>query len=239
LKESPSITVICDSHTLDSRLRPSAGFACLIKIARRNILFDTGPHLSTLLHNMEKLYFAPHTIDTIVLSHNDSDHAGALFDLLALVRGVEVYLLASSPPQYKDRVSRAGAVVREVGPPTVVAKELMSTGELGENIAEQALVLRTRSGLALIVGCGHPGLIDIIHKTQQSFGENPRLVLGGFHFGEASRSEIESTALKLQELGVKEIAPCHCTGERAYQVLKQAYGEGLIPCGSGKVIELA
>ncbi len=233
-----SITIICDSYTLDPELRPSAGFACLIKTAGRNILFDTSPHLPTLLHNMEKLSLIPQDIDVIVLSHNDSDHAGALFGLLALVKKVEVFLLASSPPQYKDRVSRAGAVVREIGPPTVVAEGLISTGELGDSIGEQSLVLRTRRGPALIIGCGHPGLTDIIRRTQQVLGESPFLALGGFHSEGASRSETAAVALKLQEIGVKEIAPCHCTGERARQVLQQTYTESFIPCGSGKVIDL-
>ncbi len=234
-----SITIICDSYTLEPGLRPSAGFACLIKTAGRNILFDTSPHLPTLLHNMEKLSLATQDIDAIVLSHNDSDHAGAIFGLLALVEKVEVFLLASSPPQYKDRVSHAGAVVREIGPPAVVAEGLISTGELGESIGEQSLVLRTRRGPALIIGCGHPGLIDIIRRTRQVIGESPRLVLGGFHSEGASLSETASVALKLLELGVREIAPCHCTGERAHRVLKQTYGESFIPCGSGKVIDLA
>ncbi|MBM2831133.1 MAG: fold metallo-hydrolase [Dehalococcoidia bacterium] len=231
-----TLAVVCDSVAFQPGLRPSAGFACLIKTQDKNVLFDTGPHLSTLLHNMEKLSLSPQEIDAIVLSHNDSDHAGALFDLLALVKGVTVYLLDSSPALYKERVARAGATVIGVDSPVAVAEGLMSTGELGGSPSEQALVLHTGKGPALIIGCGHSGLVNTAQRAKQLAGSTPHLVLGGFHLESASRPQIEATARQLQELGIEQIAPCHCTGERARYVLKQIYGDNFIACGSGKVI---
>jgi 7,8-dihydropterin-6-yl-methyl-4-(beta-D-ribofuranosyl)aminobenzene 5'-phosphate synthase len=233
------IIVLCDSVAFQPGLRPSAGFACLIKTRDQNVLFDTGPHLSTLLHNMEKLSLSTQEIDAIVLSHNDSDHAGALFDLLALVKGVTVYLLDSSPATYKERVARTGATVIEVDSPATVAEGLMSTGDLGGSPSEQALILHTSRGSALIIGCGHSGLVDTAQRAKQLAGAAPYLVLGGFHLESASRPQIEATARQLQELGIAQIAPCHCAGERARRILKHLFGDGFIACGSGKVIGLA
>jgi len=40
----------------------------------------------------------------------------------------------------------------------------------------------------------------------------------------------------LLQLGVEEVAPCHCSGERARRLFSDYFGEDYIDCGVGKEI---
>jgi metal-dependent hydrolase (beta-lactamase superfamily II) len=63
------------------------------------------------------------------------------------------------------------------------------------------------------------------------------LVLGGFHLTGKSKGEIEAAITGLRKLGVRHVAPCHCTGDAARGLFMQAYREGFIEAGVGKVID--
>jgi 7,8-dihydropterin-6-yl-methyl-4-(beta-D-ribofuranosyl)aminobenzene 5'-phosphate synthase len=40
-------------------------------------------------------------------------------------------------------------------------------------------------------------------------------------------------------LGVKKVAPSHCTGDNAIRLFREVYGEDFIASGAGRVIEIA
>ena len=71
-----------------------------------------------------------------------------------------------------------------------IAEGLFTTGEMGRNIPEQSLVITTESGLVVITGCAHPGIVAIVEQARQMFEEPVRLVLGGFHL--ESKAEIDA-----------------------------------------------
>jgi 7,8-dihydropterin-6-yl-methyl-4-(beta-D-ribofuranosyl)aminobenzene 5'-phosphate synthase len=58
-------------------------------------------------------------------------------------------------------------------------------------------------------------------------------VVGGFHLGAASRGQIERIISEFQRVGVQTVAPCHCTGDKARVLFRQAYGEDFFACGVG------
>ena len=97
-----------------------------------------------------------------------------------------------------------------------------------------ALWIRTEMGLVVVVGCSHAGLINTLSRAQRLSGA-PRIhaVLGGFHLLEASEARIERTVGALMELGPDRIVPCHCTGERAVEKLRQALGDRVLPASAG------
>ena len=57
------------------------GFAALVEVDGKTILFDTGWRPDTVLQNTEELGIDLSTVDTVVLSHNHADHAGGLVTL--------------------------------------------------------------------------------------------------------------------------------------------------------------
>jgi len=56
--------------------------------------------------------------------------------------------------------------------------------------------------------------------------------MGGFHYPPTT------VAKELKKLGVKKVAPSHCTGEEAMKALEEEYQEDFIRSGVGKVIEV-
>jgi 7,8-dihydropterin-6-yl-methyl-4-(beta-D-ribofuranosyl)aminobenzene 5'-phosphate synthase len=57
------------------------GYAALVEVDGRRILFDTGAKLDTVLRNAELLHIDLSTVEDVVLSHNHPDHTGGLLTL--------------------------------------------------------------------------------------------------------------------------------------------------------------
>jgi 7,8-dihydropterin-6-yl-methyl-4-(beta-D-ribofuranosyl)aminobenzene 5'-phosphate synthase len=80
--------------------------------------------------------------------------------------------------------------------------------------------------------------VDIVRKAKALSDDGVYLVLGGFHLGGKSRKEIEGILSEFRRLGVRKVAPCHCTGDQAIRMFRQEYGEDFIQAGVGKVIRV-
>jgi 7,8-dihydropterin-6-yl-methyl-4-(beta-D-ribofuranosyl)aminobenzene 5'-phosphate synthase len=237
---SPAVSIVItyDNNPYDDRLRTAWGFSCLIRLPERTILFDTGGDSSILLHNMEQLQIDPGEIDIVVLSHIHSDHVGGLSGILDQNSDVTVYVPASFPQSLKEEVRRYGAEVQEVEEPRELFDGVYTTGELDGGVREQSLIVSTDQGLAIITGCAHPGVLNVLRKAREIAGDKVYLVLGGFHLGGASASEIESIIDGFEQIGVTRVAPCHCSGDTARDLFREHYGEGYIECGVGRRIVL-
>ncbi len=48
--------------------------------------------------------------------------------------------------------------------------------------------------------------------------------------------EIAAILAEFRQLGVKQVAPCHCTGDRAIDMFAAEYGDDAIKAGVGRVI---
>lgn len=233
--EAVTITIVYDNYVYDSRLETGWGFAALVEHQNRAILFDTGGDGAKLLGNMAVLGIAPASVDAVVLSHIHADHTGGLGTLLASGAGPSVYVPPSFPSDFKGRVGRATEVV-EVSPGLSVSEGIYTTGELGSSIKEQALLIQTGEGLVVVTGCAHPGIVQILERAVELFGEEIYLVLGGFHLGSKSEAEIASIVSDFRRLGVDKVAPCHCTGDGAIEAFAGEYGGDFVRAGVGRVI---
>jgi 7,8-dihydropterin-6-yl-methyl-4-(beta-D-ribofuranosyl)aminobenzene 5'-phosphate synthase len=80
---------------------------------------------------------------------------------------------------------------------------------------EVALVLKGGEGLTVISGCSHNGIISICTRIQDVFGEPVRRFVGGTHLISADDERIAYTCSRLQEMGIRHLGACHCTGEKA------------------------
>lgn len=77
--KAATITVL--STMLADRGVGEWGFAALVEVDGRRILFDTGNREDTVLKNAEELGVDLTTIDEVVLSHHHDDHVGGLMTL--------------------------------------------------------------------------------------------------------------------------------------------------------------
>ena len=234
-----TIAITYDNNPYDSRLRPAWGFSCVVRLPEKAILFDTGGDGSILLYNMGELGINPEEIDIVMLSHIHGDHMGGLTSFLKHNSDVTLYMPISFPQQLKNEVRLSGAKLEEVDEARELFDGAFTTGELDGGIKEQSLVLRTPRGLMVITGCAHPGVVNIVRKAKEIGKDRVHLVVGGFHLGGASVSEIESIIKNFVELEVEKVALCHCSGDRARRLFKEHFSPNYIECGVGKKIRIS
>lgn len=232
-----TITLVYDNYPYRSGLRTDWGFSAFITYQDQNLLFDTGAAGNLLLQNMTALDIKPAQIQNIILSHEHADHTGGLQSLVSAGADPNVYIPPSFSSEFKNYY-RSRVELIEVVPGLKVIDRMYSIGEMTGPPPEQALVIDTTKGLVVITGCAHPGIEDIVLKAKQEFKEDIYLVLGGFHLGNASASQVNEIIKEFNRIGVKYVAPCHCTGEDTISIFRNAYGEDFIQVGVGKVIEI-
>lgn len=235
--ENIIITIIYDNNTFVKNAKSDWGFSCLITGYEKTILFDTGGDGRLLMNNLHQLKIDPHEIDVVFLSHHHRDHTGGLDEFLKVNSQVTVYLPQSFPSHFKEKVILAGAKLEEVSQPGEIIRNVYSSGEKGTDIMEQSLVLSGSTGLVIITGCAHPGIISIIKSVKAQFKDKILLVLGGFHLTGQNHRQISSIVSGFKLLGVQYAAPCHCSGNESLQQFAAEYKKNFINCGVGKVIQ--
>lgn len=233
------ITIVYDNELCsesDGLIR-DWGFSCLIKYNRKNILFDTGGNGKILLENMKLLNIDPRSVSAVFLSHAHGDHTGGLASFLRENHDVSVYIPKAFPDRIKKEITHLGANLLQIGrDPQQIGEGVYSTGELGEWIKEQSLILDTPRGSIVITGCAHPGIVKIAERAMKITGKKILLLIGGFHLCGIRKSEITHIALHLKKLGVINVAPTHCSGEKARLIFKEIFGKNYIPAGLGITI---
>jgi 7,8-dihydropterin-6-yl-methyl-4-(beta-D-ribofuranosyl)aminobenzene 5'-phosphate synthase len=232
-----TFTVVYDNNAFDPALTTSWGFACWIERNDANVLLDTGGDSPTLLGNVEALGLDPQALDAVVLSHVHNDHTGGLEGLLDTGADPTVYAPASFPASFREGVSRRTELV-SVTSPRDVLPGFHTTGEVEGQITEQALVMETGEGLVVVTGCAHPGVVEMVRRAQEAYGDRIALVMGGFHLKDSRRSEIERTIEELQALGVERVGPSHCTGDLARMMFADAFGDGYVDIGAGRIVTI-
>lgn len=232
------LTVIFNNIPFETNLTTSWGFSCLIEGTEKTILFDTGGDGKLLLSNMSFMDIDPDSIDTVFLSHIHADHTGGVEAFLKQNPNVTVCLPESFPISFQQAITKYGARIRAVGNFTQLFDSVYSSGEMGDWIKEQALILKTSNGLVIITGCAHPGVVNIVRKARERCKDNVYLLMGGFHLGGMTSAQIQEVIRALKALGVKKVAPSHCTGERAMSMFRDAWGEDFLEGGAGAIIEV-
>lgn len=104
---------------------------------------------------------------------------------------------------------------------------------------EQSLVFETEKGLVIFNSCSHAGPENILREIQSAFPEkNVYAYLGGLHLYRSSEDEIRRMADVLGDSTLQLIVTGHCTGDKAYKLLKETLGDRLSQLCVGKVIEI-
>jgi 7,8-dihydropterin-6-yl-methyl-4-(beta-D-ribofuranosyl)aminobenzene 5'-phosphate synthase len=96
---------------------------------------------------------------------------------------------------------------------------------------DQALVFHLRGkGLAILTGCGHAGVINIIRHARNVTGiENVYALIGGFHLtGPLFEAIIPQTVEELKAAAPQVLVPTHCTGWKAVHEIARAMPDAFI-----------
>jgi len=232
------IITLCDNYQINSQTRTDWGFSCLVIHGNDTILFDAGNRKDIFNHNLKALGIDAKTINSMVISHHHGDHTGNVFNVLAMNPRMKVYLPTSLEGEFANRVNNSGGKACIKSDCKRIANDIYLSGEMGFQIKEQALVIDTKKGLVIIVGCGHPGIDRMVAKIKAYFQKAVFLVLGGFHTLEANHEEALRIIEIFQQMGVKKVAPSHCTGKLTRELFKETYQSNFIENGTGKIIEI-
>jgi len=102
---------------------------------------------------------------------------------------------------------------------------------------DQAIFFRTKQGLIVITGCAHRGIINTLYQARKITGINQvYAVIGGAHLIDASEERINQTINALRELNIKKIGLCHCTGQRALNLMLNEFPNQFIDISAGTVL---
>lgn len=178
------------------------GFSVLVETASgERVLFDAGATDRTVPHNLRLLGLdITRDIDTAVLSHGHSDHAGAIGLLRCPVHAHPEapgtrFILRNGRTRYDLSAPALGFIGERLkfsAEPEEVAPGVWTTGEIpreheweapqgfvrirGETLEpdpiedDQGLAVVTPHGLVVITGCAHAGVINTVEQAKRVTG---------------------------------------------------------------------
>lgn len=101
---------------------------------------------------------------------------------------------------------------------------------------EIALVLDTDKGLVVVVGCSHPGIVNILETIRQKTGKVIYMLMGGLHLMKEDDEKINKIIDYLKEENIKQIGACHCTGTQGETMIYQQMEEASFNNNTGDLI---
>ena len=103
---------------------------------------------------------------------------------------------------------------------------------------ELSLAVQTPQGLAVVVGCSHPGVEKILDAAAQ-IDKQLYTSIGGFHLVQTPREEIERVAAVLHDtFKLQRVAPGHCTSEPGFAAFIRKFGDRFDQAGLGATLQL-
>lgn len=234
----PKITILYDNYAFREGTIADWGFSCLVEGMDKTILFDTGANPDILEKNIAALDVDITVIDVIVISHDHWDHTGGIPVVTFKNPGLRVYLPGSPPRGLVDPIRDSGAEPILVTEPLQILANVWLTGEMGDAIREQSMIIDTIEGTVVITGCAHPGITEILERTVEMAKPDISRVIGGFHLMNHSKEEVMNIIDAFRRLGVRNVSPSHCTGDMAISMFEEYFGDNYIKIGTGKTIEL-
>jgi 7,8-dihydropterin-6-yl-methyl-4-(beta-D-ribofuranosyl)aminobenzene 5'-phosphate synthase len=90
-------------------------------------------------------------------------------------------------------------------------------------------------GLVVLTSCSHRGVINAVRQAQQVSGiDKVHAVIGGFHIVPPLGDDyIHETIAAFQEIEPDYLIPAHCTGDRFYDLAREAMGDKVIHSAVG------
>jgi 7,8-dihydropterin-6-yl-methyl-4-(beta-D-ribofuranosyl)aminobenzene 5'-phosphate synthase len=112
---------------------------------------------------------------------------------------------------------------------------------------EIVVAIRERDALVILTACSHNGLLNMVETVQTEFPGVPvKAVIGGFHlaglppFGGMSESAhvVKEMGHAVLDCGIGTTYTGHCTGKKAFAVLRDAMGDRVQEIYTGRRIDL-
>ncbi|HKM35467.1 MAG TPA: MBL fold metallo-hydrolase [Lachnospiraceae bacterium] len=104
---------------------------------------------------------------------------------------------------------------------------------------EQSLIFETEKGLVIFNSCSHAGADTIIQEAASTYpGKKLYALIGGFHLFGLPEESVRALACRIKETGIEKVYTGHCTGEKAFLILKDELGDIVYQLKTGLTITL-
>jgi len=104
---------------------------------------------------------------------------------------------------------------------------------------DQSLILSTKKGLVVLLGCAHAGVINILeHIIKTLHTDNIYAVIGGTHLGMVGGRQLERSIEALRSFSIKKIGFSHCTGVSTACILNREFGDASFYASVGSSLEI-
>jgi 7,8-dihydropterin-6-yl-methyl-4-(beta-D-ribofuranosyl)aminobenzene 5'-phosphate synthase len=120
---------------------------------------------------------------------------------------------------------------------SALGKVRSDAGDVDDIVPEDmALVIQTRQGLVVVMGCGHAGVINTLEHVRKTIDPSEvKAIVGGLHLFAASDETLAWTSERLKAFGVRELVGAHCTGIEAVYRIRALAGLTRQTCVVGAV----
>jgi 7,8-dihydropterin-6-yl-methyl-4-(beta-D-ribofuranosyl)aminobenzene 5'-phosphate synthase len=252
------VTVLTDNYA-GVHTPSEHGLSYLIEYDGKRLLFDTGQS-DMFLRNAESMKISLSDIDAVILSHGHYDHGNGLAYLdgfrLICHPGCFVKRYGKKDQSYiglkmsREELSEKFNLVTSEVPfkiseniiflgaiPRISDFESKSTGFVFEDGTpdfvddDSAVAMVSDSGIFVITGCGHAGVVNTLEHAKRVTGEERITgIMGGFHLKENDRQTMETISY-LKANGLKHVFPSHCTGLPALSAFYENFGNAFVRTG--------
>jgi 7,8-dihydropterin-6-yl-methyl-4-(beta-D-ribofuranosyl)aminobenzene 5'-phosphate synthase len=163
-------------------------------------------------------------------------------------------------PVTKEDLEKRGVTLKLDEKSMQITSGLMTTGEVSletdfESVAsgfyieqankmlpdtladDLALILSTKKGILILLGCSHRGVINTLNQVQKQTGSKKiYAILGGLHLAKVSNAKLTRIINHLRGFHLEKIGVGHCTGTRAIHALYNEFHEKVFLNAVGNVI---
>ena len=151
--------------------------------------------------------------------------------------------LSEEPQDVAKGIKTTGVVPRrtsfETGDTTLMVGHEDGTCSRDPFSDDLSLTVEGEAGVAVLLGCAHSGLVNILDHVQQLLPDKPvKAVVGGTHLGLSSEEQMNATIEAMVGMGVERVGASHCTGLEGSARLRDALGDSFFFAGVGSVLEL-
>ncbi len=235
-------------NTTKGDFKTTHGLSFYITTQSHKLLFDVGPD-DTLFENAKNQGINLAEVDTVIISHGHGDHGGALGKFLEINSSAKVYIQRTAfDPHYikvlfaKKSIGIDPALITH---PQVVAIDgnckidhelflftqhdsrhchsganaTLFCKDGPDNFEHEQNLIITEQSTALIMGCGHLGVVNIMEVAGRYA---PDVCVGGYHlFNPATQKTVptkllDEIATRLVQYDKTRFYTCHCTGAKAF-----------------------
>jgi len=194
-----------------------------------------------------------------IRTHSDEDHYFKGFAIIKRYIGMDKTLFSD----YSDRInmidefkeiSKDVYLLKDIGLkyPIPAGSKYLYVKKDGQMVHdtfqhEQMMIIKEDDGMIIFSGCSHHGVLNMVDAAIEKFPDIPiKGLFGGFHFigfpffnhMAESRSNVENIGRKLLEYPIEKVYTGHCTGRKAYPILKNVMGDMVEYFATGDSVDL-